>query len=62
MTQKVKWIEAAQQGPQFGILIHPKSLLSDWKEIGSSILFLCDGIKETFGKLRSNGCKVCSRT
>jgi predicted enzyme related to lactoylglutathione lyase len=56
MTQKEKWIEAAHKGAQFEILIRPKSLLSDWKEIGS-ILFLCDDIKETFGKLRSNGAK-----
>lgn len=54
ITQHENWIELVPNGSQSAIVLYPKSLMPNWREMKSSIVFLCDDINETFSKLSSN--------
>jgi len=45
------------EGAQSALVLYPRSLMQNWKEIKPSVLFLCDNIEKTFSKLKSRGVK-----
>ena len=49
------WLELAPKGAGSRIVIYPKSLMSNWQELKSSIVFECDDIEATFQALKDRG-------
>ena len=49
------WIELAPQGVGSRIVIHPKSLMTNWEEIKPSIVFECRDIQAAFESLKASG-------
>ena len=37
------------------IVIYPRSMMPNWRELKPSIVFLCDDIEQTYTKLKSKG-------
>jgi lactoylglutathione lyase len=57
MTPEASWIELTPKHAQSAIVIYPKALMPNWKELKPSIVFLCDNIDETVNELKSRGVK-----
>ena len=63
MGPHVNWIELGPpsslhpEGTQTccAIVIYPRSLMQNWKELKPSIIFLCDDFDKTYKELKSKG-------
>jgi predicted enzyme related to lactoylglutathione lyase len=51
------WIELAPPGAQTCLVIYPRSMMPQWKELKPSIVFTCDNINETYERMSSKGVK-----
>ncbi|HEU4445262.1 MAG TPA: VOC family protein [Nitrososphaeraceae archaeon] len=65
MDPNANWIElgpphslqAKEMQPCCSIVIYPKSMMPNWKELKPSIVFLCDDVEKTYTELKSKGVK-----
>ena len=55
MTPAASWIELAPQNSQTYIVIYPRSMMPNWKEMKPSIVFLCDDVEKMFEELSMKG-------
>ncbi len=55
MGPQTNWIEVAPKGAQYCLVLYPKSLMLNWRELKPSIVFLRDDVENTFDALKSKG-------
>ncbi len=55
MTPKANWIEVAPKGSPTRIVLYPRSMMGNWKELKPSILFECTNIQKSYEELKSKG-------
>jgi len=55
MTPDASWIEVGSQNGQTHIVIYPRSMMPNWKEMKPSIVFFCDDVEKTFEELSMKG-------
>jgi lactoylglutathione lyase len=46
------WLEVAPPGAQSGLVLYPKQLMTNWKELRPSVVFICDDIDATCAALK----------
>jgi lactoylglutathione lyase len=49
------WIEIAPPGAESCLVLYPKTLLSDWAQRKSSIVFDCDDVHATVASMKARG-------
>jgi lactoylglutathione lyase len=49
------WLELAPVGAETCLVIYPKSMMNNWKELKPSIVFECDDIQKTYDTMLSKG-------
>lgn len=49
------WIEVAPAGAESALVIYPKTMMKNWAELKSSIVFECDNIDETYAAMKARG-------
>lgn len=52
------WLEMAPPGAETQLVLYPKSMMKDWRERRSSIVFECDDVGATYAMLKHCGVKV----
>jgi lactoylglutathione lyase len=58
MTEQDSWIELAPKGAESSLVIYPRSMMPNWKEMKPSVIFLCDDVSDTVSRLNTNGVKI----
>ena len=54
-------LQAKEMQPCCSIVIYPKSMMPNWKELKPSIVFLCDEVEKTYTELKSKGVKFIEK-
>ena len=49
------WLGVAPKGAESRLVIYPKSLMPNWQELKTSIVFECDDIRSTYESLKGRG-------
>jgi lactoylglutathione lyase len=58
MSPIANWIEVGPESAQTCLVLYPKSMMQNWEELKTSIIFNCDDIDEMVSKLRDNGVEI----
>jgi lactoylglutathione lyase len=49
------WLEVAPRGTQSGLVLYPKQLMTNWREMKPSVVFQCDDVDMVYAGLKKNG-------
>ena len=49
------WLEVAPIGASSRIVLYPKSMMENWRELKPSIVFECEEIRTTYEELKERG-------
>lgn len=52
------WLEVGPAGAQSQLVIYPKTLMTNWKELKPSIVFVCEDVQAVYERLKEAGVKV----
>ena len=55
MGPKAFWLEVGPKNQSTNLVIYPKSMMANWAELKSSIVFNCDHFEATYERLKGNG-------
>ncbi len=55
MGPGASWLEVRPKGAETALVLYPKSMMKNWHELKTSIVFLCDDIESTYEQMRSKG-------
>jgi lactoylglutathione lyase len=58
MAPGLYWLEVSPPGAETHLVLYPQSLMKDWKERRSSIVFECNDVDVTYAMLKESGVKV----
>ncbi len=57
MGPEANWLEIGPKGAESCLVIYPKSMMKDWRECKSSVVFECADIQKTYEEMSSRGVK-----
>ena len=55
MGPGASWLEVAPKGAETRLVIYPKAMMQDAEHKKASIVFQCEDVISTYGKLKENG-------
>jgi predicted enzyme related to lactoylglutathione lyase len=55
MGNGMAWMEVAPPGAESGLVLYPQKLMSNFRELKPSIVFVCEEIENVCAKLKANG-------
>jgi lactoylglutathione lyase len=58
MGPRGNWIEVGPPGAQTCLVLYPRSLMPNWKELKPSVVFNCDNVHVTCQELAARGVRI----
>jgi lactoylglutathione lyase len=55
MGPQASWLEIGPRGGTTNLVIYPRSMMRDWREMKPSLVFGCDDFEATYENLKGNG-------
>jgi lactoylglutathione lyase len=53
-----RWLEVAPPGAQTGLVLYPRALMANWRELKPSFVFRCDDVRATCQQFAANGVRI----
>jgi predicted enzyme related to lactoylglutathione lyase len=61
MTPEAAWLEVAPRGAQSAVVLYPRSMMNNWRELKPSIVFHCPDVEATVAELELKGVAIIDR-
>lgn len=55
MMPGANWIEVGPKDAQTNIVLYPKSIMPNWKELKPSIVFICEDVQKEYEAMKNRG-------
>jgi lactoylglutathione lyase len=55
MGPRATWLEVGPKGAETALVVYPKSMMKNWKELKPSIVFVCEDIATVYQELSGKG-------